>query len=236
MEVANCATAPICQLSHSGPNSTLAATQIIEYNSNVFAIQLLNSFKGNNSLSYLCNSLRPDMIESFALLDSTVKPAICHTAGLPVAPQPESDPLKASDGAVQAAKNTASVIFAELLVAGALKSSEVKLLCAHAPNHVASLNAEHLNGSLVQSTLCKYTEPISIAQAKSSLAAWLSRYFTTVIESISNTNNWLDWLCKHLDVDGMDSAGLNGVGIQQQVCSDSTAEEPSHKVAPIHNR
>ena len=163
------------------------------------------------------------MISSFPINDDSVIPAVCSAAGEQAPPQPEANLPEAPIQAVAAAKNTASIIFANVLAAGTTSETMLGFYCALAPGHVGHLNAEGLNGTLVQSTLCSIKEPISIEEARHVLRTWTTRYFLTVLESISNTHGYLDWLCHNLDVAKMNSVGLLGDSIQSQICVDSKA-------------
>lgn len=97
----------------------------------------------------------------------------------------------------------------------------LNVMCAHAPEHIPNLNAEKLNGTLVESILCSYKTPLDVNQVRSRVLSWTSRLYITVLENIGNVDGWLDWLCEHLDVEGMNGVGLIGWGSKQQVCNDA---------------
>lgn len=162
------------------------------------------------------------MIASFAISDMDVVNAVCHAGGVQTKPRPEGTMPWAPKNAVQAARNTASILFSLILATGAKSNAQLSTACARAPRYVPYLNKEQLNGTLVQSTLCSIQSPIATSHARESLQTWTSRYFITVIENISHVPGWLDWLCRNISPDHLNSAGLDGYGIELQICSDST--------------
>jgi len=207
------------------PTATDAIVNSIVHQSIIFSTQLINSVNNTQRLATMCRNLNLDLLDYFPVNGNSVKDAVCHAAGTERAPQPENNRLRGDPAAVSAARNTQSILFAILYAANAQTGAELSDLCAQAPEYVEKLSAEHLNGSLVASTRCRFKKPIPIPVAKMMLRSWMTRYYITVLENVSNTAGWRKWLCSNLDAEKMDTVGLNGVGLLQQVCSDVNATE-----------
>jgi hypothetical protein len=214
---------PLCNLSHAVPNTTYATTNSIWYNSKIFTTQLLNSFNGTDRFDTLCNRLEIDLLEYFPVIGESVKEAVCQASTLQLAPEPEANPIPGNPAAVKAAKNTASIIYAILVAAGATTDTELNLNCAHAPDYISSLNKIHLNGTMVESTMCEIKKPIAAAEVRSMLRTWMTRYYITIVENISEGNTWLSWLCDNVDIEKMNAVGLSGKAVQYRVCNDAAA-------------
>ena len=168
-------------------------------------------------------------MDGFLLSDTAVIGAVCQEVGRSLPPRPEGipGPADVDRNATTAARNTASILFATILAAGAETDSMLNIDCAHAPDHVDNLDIEMLNGTLVESTLCNITTILSIQESKGRVFEWSTRLFITIIESISNVGGYLDWLCSHLDAHRMQSVGLLGPGAVGQVCLDSQTDVAS---------
>lgn len=212
---------PLCNSSAPDSKPVDTVSYIDGYTTSVFISQLLSSFNNTDAFAYVCNHIGFNMVSSFAINDLTVVQAVCAAAGLQTKLRPEKSLPWASDGAVRAARNTASILFTIIWAAGATSDSQLNAACARAPDYVSYLDMEQLNGTLVQSTLCSIKTPIAASHARDALKTWMSRYFTTVLENIIHGEGWLEWLCKNIDPDMLDLAGLFGAGIQSQVCADS---------------
>ena len=184
-------------------------------------MQLTSSFDTVQGPAYICNHIGFNMVSSFALNDLDVVDAVCKAGGVQTKPRPEATMPWASASAVQAARNTVSILFANILATGAATKSQLSALCSKAPDYVSHLNKEQLNGTLIQSTICGMDSPISVSDARNSIKTWTSRYFTTVVENISHDKGWLEWLCGNIDPDLLTFYGLYGSGVQSQICSDS---------------
>ncbi len=223
--------APLCNMSHTVPNTTYATVNSIYYNSKIFTTHLLNSFNSTAGFDTLCRHLNIGLLDSFPVNGQNVKTAACRAGVQAIAPEPESAPAIANQTAVKAAKNTASIIYAILVASAATTGSELNLYCAHAPDYVTSLNEIELNGSLVESILCKFTAPIAGPEAKSTLVTWMSRYYITVLENASKVEGWLDWLCQNVDVEKMNAAALDGDAVKYQICADAAGAGASKRGA-----
>lgn len=178
--------------------------------------------------------MAPFQIDSLYLTDTSLLEAVCTKAGQQVPPRPfgieAGRPLSAAAGF--AARNTATILYATLLAAGADSSIKLNVLCAHAPEYIDNLNLEKLNGTLMEATLCSFKEPLSVSEAQSKILSWTSRLFITVLENIGDVGGWLKWLCENLDEEGMNAVGLIGSGSKQQVCSDAKTGLPTEEVMP----
>ena len=214
-------SAPLCNSSAPDPKPIDAVAHIDSYTTSVFISQLLSSFNNTDAFAYVCNHIGFNMVSSFAINDLTVVQAVCDASGLQTRPRPEKSLPWAPAAAVRAARNTASILFTIIWAAGATSGSQLNAACARAPDYVSYLNREHLNGTLVESTLCSIKLPIAPSHARDSLKTWMSRYFNTVLENISHGEGWLKWLCNNIDPDMLELAGLFGAGVQSQVCTDS---------------
>ena len=220
---ANVKAEPICASSHAPPNPAQIRPKLIVANTNILIPQLLNSVAGTDKLTYICNNIGLNLISSFPLNGDTVKEAVCLKAGQGLLPRPFATFEGAPAGAVAAAKNTASIIFANLLAAGATTDSQLNLDCTHMPDHLANLNTEGLNADLVQTTVCNQHTPVSPQVAQVDLVTYSTRYFITVLETIGSSPGWLQWLCANLDPVKMSSVGLDGNQVQKQVCAHTKA-------------
>ena len=214
-------TDPICNSSHSDPDPGSIYPYYIVSNTQLFITQLLSSVTGTIGLKYMCSNLGFNMVNSFPFNSDVIIPAVCAAAGVAPPLQPEATLPFADQDAVDAAHNTASILFANVLAASAPTDTGLNVLCAQAPDHVANLNAEMMDGDLVQSKLCDIHEPLASTDARSMLVTWLTRYFITVVENISNTAGWGQWLCNNLDPVKLSSVGLDGYTVRMQVCLDS---------------
>lgn len=217
-------TEPFCNSSYSA----LSSAEVVPYNdlyaTNVFISHILSAFNSAAAYAHLCNVAGFNLIASFAIDDMTVIDAICIAGGQGLKPRPEANLPWASNSAVSAARNTASVLFAIIWSSAAASNSQLNASCARAADYVDNVNKEQLNGTVVQSTICQFTGPISTAQGREMVRTWLSRYFITVLENISNGDGYLEWLCENIDPKKLNHAGLNGYGIQSQICGDCKAE------------
>lgn len=219
---------PLCNSSAShNPGNVVPYT--VSYTTKIFISQLLSAFNNTQAFAYVCKNIGFNMVASFPINDLDVVPAVCQAGGVQTKPRPEANLPQAPENAVSASRNTASILFAVIWATGATSETQLTSLCLSAPKYVADLNKQQLNGTLIQSTLCSIKSPISIGRARNLVKTWMSRYFTTVVENISHSKGWSEWLCNNLDSDRLYSAGLYGYGIQEQICSDS-------KVFPNNNQ
>ena len=120
-------------------------------------------------------------------------------------------------------KQTASVLYAYILAASATNSAELKTMCAQAPDQVENLNEELMNGIAFQAALCAITEPLSMQETLDVVITLMSKMFIIMLESASNTDGWLNWLCSHVDVEGVTAVGLYGEAVVETLCHDSLA-------------
>ena len=194
---------------------------IDQFATKVFISELLSTFNNTDAYAQICNDLGFNMVSSFAINDLLVEEAVCAAAGVQTKPRPEATLPWAPNSAVHAARNTASILFSIIWVAAATSDSQLSIACARAPDYTSHLNNERLNGTLIQSTLCSFKNPVSVNQADHLVRTWMSRYFTTVIENIGQGAGWIGWLCSNIDPEKLNAAGLYGYGIQSQVCADS---------------
>lgn len=226
----------LCNASHGSPGPDHAFPNSIPAISAIVERQLTGSFTGKNAFAYLCDNLAFFQIDQFFLTDSKLLTAVCGKAGKQVPPRPfgadAGRPIGQSAGF--AARNTASILYATLFAAGAESDLQLNVMCAHAPDHIVNLDAEQLNGTLVESTLCDIKTPLQIDEAQSKILSWTSRLYITVLENIGDTPDWLGWLCENLDTEGMNSVGLVGWGSKQSVCDDArSGGPPDELVLPI---
>ena len=212
-------TAPIC--ASPNPDPAHFRQKAIPVNTELLITQILNSVSTKGQLAYLCHNLGWNLISSFPLDGDTVKHAVCKAAGLGPLPRPEATLAGAPQSAVTAANNQASIIFANLLAAGATTDSQLNIECAHIPEHVPNLNTMGLNGDLVRKTFCGHHQPIPVATAQTQLATVSTQYFIIVMKNISTTSGWLKWLCSNLNVAKMNSVGLVGASVHNAVCNNS---------------
>lgn len=226
---ANDRAEPICNASHSAPNPEEAFPNSIPAISEIIERQLVGSFTGKDNFGYICDNLAFLQIDQFSLTNDNLFQAVCDQAGKQVPPRPVGPSAGhiIGEAARFAARNTATILYSTLLAAGAESDIQLNVLCAHAPNYIDNVNAEMLNGTLMASRLCAIKEPLSVEAARSEILSWTSRLFVTVLENIGNVGGWLDWLCDHLDVEGMNSVGLIGWGSKEQVCEDAKTGLPT---------
>ena len=78
-----------------------------------------------------------------------------------------------------------------------------------------------LNGTVVQDTICNFQEVLSVTDSTLAMTTLSSRAFTTVLGNASNVNGWLDWLSNNLNVDAMNTVGLDGAAVLAQVKNDT---------------
>lgn len=217
---ANQETASLCNT--SAPHAAAdVVPYTIEYNTDLFVTQLLSSFTNTEALAHICGVIDFNMVSSFGLNDFNVVNAVCSGAGMQAKPRPEASLPWAPSAAVSAAKNTASILFANILAIGATTESDLSFLCAKVPDYIPCLNEEQLNGTVLQSRVCSITQPILTSDGIDLVTTWRTRYFITVIENISDSDGWLDWLCANIDPGLLTFNGLYGMAVQQQVCNDS---------------
>lgn len=225
---------PSCNMSHGMPNPDIAFPNSIPAVSAIIERQLVGSFRGKEAFAYLCDNLGTFSINQFYLTDSNLLRAVCGRAGQQVPPRPFGTEAgrHLSKAAAFAARNTASILYATLVAAGVESDLELNVLCAHAPEHTANLNAESLNGTLVESTLCSIKAPLTVVQTQHKILSWTSRLFITVLENVGNVDGWLHWLCENLDEEGMNGVGLIGWGSKLQVCKDARTGLSTELVLP----
>ncbi|KAK3708972.1 hypothetical protein LTR37_011136 [Vermiconidia calcicola] len=216
---------PICGTPE--PNATAARINSVRYTTGMFMTHLLSSFTGTDNFNYICTSLNFDLVDQFAIDSQALSKAVCQRAGAPLQPIPATTPpdSKTSPQAVKAAQNRLSVLYANILAAGAYTVEDLSDLCEAAPEHEEGFNAQFLNGMLVRRWLCDFTKPITVPDAKTAVVAWTSRYFVAVVESISTVNNWLEWLCKNVDFENMATVGLDPNYVTDQICADARGSE-----------
>jgi hypothetical protein len=174
------------------------------------------------SIGAVCKYLRLALIDFFPLISEQVKDGVCTAAGTIRAPQGFGNPFVPNKPAIQAARNTQSVLFAIINAAAHNSKLELALSCTNMKGYVETLNSEHLNGTLIASTLCKFTKVIPVPVAKEMIRSWMTRYYITVLQNVSNSSKWEQWLCDNVDTEMMDAVGLNGDGVMQQVCGTNT--------------
>ncbi|KAK5119210.1 hypothetical protein LTR85_007824 [Meristemomyces frigidus] len=221
---------PICNASHSSPNTTVDLPWTILYNTKVFVTQLTNAFAAGNAdaaLTYLCGNLRFILLDGFHMMDGLALRSTCTAAGLQAPPRPAQPAATVNPDITNAYVNTASILYGLLFASSATSDTQLNIYCAHAPEYVPSLNALMLNGTLVQSTICNVQAPISTEDGIATIRTWTSRIFITVVENVSNVDGWLSWLCENLDTDAMEAVGLDGQAVHTQVCNDAKAVTPS---------
>ncbi|KAK5169126.1 uncharacterized protein LTR77_006435 [Saxophila tyrrhenica] len=222
--------APICGLNTTTKPSEYGVVNSIYYNAKIFTTQLINMVNTTSALNTMCSSLRLDLIDFFPLIGEQVKDGVCSAAGTVRAPQGFKNNLKPNPAAVQAAKNTQSVLFAILTAVGFQTPAELSALCDFAPQFMDLLDAEQINGTLVESTLCRINQPLSVQQAKAMVKSWMTRYFVTVLENVSNAEGWKGFLCRSVDVAGLEGVGLSGEGVMAQVCRDRSGDDGEAEV------
>ncbi|KAK6393085.1 hypothetical protein LTR65_002776 [Meristemomyces frigidus] len=221
---------PICNASHSNPNTTVALPWTILYNTRVFVTQLTNAFAADNAnapLAYMCGNLRFILLDGFHMMDGLALNATCAAAALQAPPRPAQPAATVNANTTSAYVNTASIMYGLMIASSATSDSQLSIYCAHAPEYIASLNAMMLNGTLVQSTICDVKEPMTSDEGIAAIRTWSSRIFCTVVENVSNVSGWLPWLCANLDADAMEAVGLDGQAVHTQVCSDADAASSS---------
>ena len=211
---------PICTSSDSNPdpNPQDSITNIIYYTSQIFLTQILGSFD-HDALQYMCGQVDFFLLNKFMLNSTGIVGAICHSVGKPLPPQPFSPGHRSPEreAAAHAVTNSASILYALMLATGLTTDTELNVLCAHAPEYVANLHAELMNGTAFQDTACSVNDPISVEEAVNELFTWTTRIFITMIENISNVDGWLDWLCSHVDTGKLNAVNLNGEVVKQQI-------------------
>lgn len=212
---------PLCNTSISASPSVDIMPYVDQFTTSIFISQLLSTFNNTDAYVHLCNDIGFNMVSSFGINDRLVEQAVCSAAGVQTKPRPEATLPWASNNAVRAARNTASVLFSVIWATAATSDSQLNIACARAPDYTLHLNNEQLNGTLVQSTLCSFKSPVSVKSAHHLVRTWMSRYFTTVLENIGQGDAWLGWLCSNVDPEKLNAAGLYGYGIHTQVCDDS---------------
>lgn len=219
---------PLCNASDGNPDPQTAFPNGIPAISSIIERQLIGSFSDKQDFEYLCHNLASFPIDQFFLTDSSLLKAVCDKADKQVPPRPFGSGAgrRISEAAGNAARNTASILYATLLASGAISDGRINIMCAHAPEYTANLNAEQLNGTLVKSTLCSFTGLLEVSQAQARILTLTSRLFITVLENIGRDEHWLGWLCEHLYVKGMNGVGLIGWGSRQQVCEDAKIASP----------
>jgi hypothetical protein len=201
---------------------------IIIYSTRFFNVFMTNMLapNGSTSMSYLCNNLKPHMLDAFALNHEHIINAACTAAQTQAPPEPEAVVGTVNNTALATAKNNLTSLYATLLACSATSDSQLSIMCAHAPEYVDNLDGEGLAGELVQSMLCAQTQPLPptttadcIAAARASYTGW----FATVLANASDGDGWEQWLCEHLSVAAMDGAGLLGSSVVELVCSGSSS-------------
>ena len=209
---------PICNSSHGSPDPSSAFSNAIYYNSEIFINQLLSSFNNTGAFTYLCNNLNFAQLDYFYLNDTFVIGAVYDRAGMQLPPRSEGVNPPKVQNATTSIRIVQSNQYAFIYAASASSDSELSIYCAHAPMHVANLNAEHLDGNRVQSEICSITQPLSAQQASNAIFTWTTRIFMTIIENVSDADGYMEWLRNNLYVDGMNSAGLIGWGAWNLIC------------------
>lgn len=226
---------PLCNASGSDPDLTTAFPNSIPAIGKTIGRQLVGSFSANQDFEHLCDNLASFQIDQFFLTDSSLLEAVCDKAGKQIPPRPFGTEAgkHISEAAAFVARDAASILYATLVAAGAVSDGELNIMCAHAPEHIDNLNAENLNGTLVESQLCSFKEVLEVDEVQGKVLSWTSRLFITVLENIGRGDGWLGWLCEHLDIEGMNSVGLVGRGSQKQVCDDAKNGLPVKVAIPV---
>lgn len=187
-------------------------------------MQLLGSFD-EKARNYMCDQVDFFLLDNFLLNDTAIEGRMCHSVGDRLPPRPFGPAHEGSgrQDAAMAAKNSATVLYAFLLASGATTDTELNVLCAHAPEHTANLDAELMNGTVFQETICSIKDPIPVDVAVNGVFTWTTRIFITMTENISNANGWLTWLCDNVDTDLLNNMNLDGEAVSSTICHDSTA-------------
>lgn len=214
---------PICNSSQSNPNTSVALPWTISYNSDVFTTQLLNSFGNttNASLTYLCSNLDYTLLDGVHLDETRVITAVCAGAGLQAPPRPEQPPAQINGSVTDAYVNSVSTLYALLFASSGRSNSQLNIYCAHASEYITSLNALQLNGKLVESTICNITQPLSVDAVVSAIGTWSSNIFTTILANAGTGREYLPFVCENVDVDAMNSVGLDGSAVHSHLCIDA---------------
>jgi hypothetical protein len=213
--------APQCNTSTALPDADYARINAIYYNTKIFRTQLLNAFNSAEHFATLCNNLSLDRIDQFPLIGETVLDAVCNASSMQRTPEPEADPLPANPAALRAATISASALYAVLNSIEADSATDLTDKCKQAREQIDVMDNVLLNGSIIAETVCKITEPIALPVARELVRSWMTKYFVTVLENISNASWFRSWLCENLDLEKMDKAGLHGVAVQRQMCNNS---------------
>jgi len=215
--------APICNLTHSSPNATIASPWLTHYNTELFVTQLLHSFAAQNmadAMTHICNNIRSLPVDAFIMDSNRVANATCAAAGKQVNPAPATPAATPNSTTVSAYTNTASVLYAIMFASSATIDSELNIYCAHAPEYVMNLNDIRLNGTVVESILCSSTINglLSVETAKATIKSVSSRLFATAVQGVGDGEGWSGWLCDNLDADAMNAVGLDGLAVRSMIC------------------
>lgn len=205
------------------PNPQAAIPRIMQYNTEIFATQLLGSFNNTEALEYVCNNLGFQQVDDFMLIEQPLIASVCHTAGMQSPPEAEgpAHPPRVNHNAIFAANASASTTFGLLLAFGATSELEVRQYCSDARYQAGNYNDELLDGKAISGAICSLEKPIPVDEGLNVLVTWTTRTFITIVENISDGEGWLKWLCENVDVQKMNGVGLDGEAVFQQICSDS---------------
>jgi len=214
---------PICNASHANPNATTAVPYALQSASELFVTQILHAFDPSNAtiFNYLCTNLRFLSLDGFYLDDARVINATCGQGDLQLPPRPVEPLVKVNASATAAYTHAASILYGLMFASSATSDTELNVYCAHAAQYVKSLDHLMFNGTLVESTICDVRAPMSANAGAVAIRTFTTHMFVTVLESISSVGGWLDWLCANLDVEELETVGLDGKYVHNQVCADA---------------
>jgi hypothetical protein len=136
---------PICNATHSSPNTTTAVPWVLYYSTELFVTQLLHAFApdNKNATTYLCENLDFDLIDNFRLRSARVVNATCTAAKADLPPRPAAA-LPASEQNLTAPVDfisTISTLYGLVLASAATSDTQLNIQCAHAPDYVKSLDS-----------------------------------------------------------------------------------------------
>lgn len=212
---------PICQVKDANISPAAAVPHIIDFSTQLFITQLLNSFSPNDttSLPSLCQLMAFVELGNFNLDSQGIMEAICAAANTPQKPLAfgaKQVPVNAS----HLYKNQASNLYAQMRASASVNDMQVNEMCAHANETVGSLNSILLDGPLISNILCSISAPLTTKEGANAIMNYSSSTFVVVMENLGlHDASYFLWMCKALNIGAMDEVGMDGAAVSAQICS-----------------
>jgi hypothetical protein len=165
---------------------------------NIFHIKLLNALVNKpRTWLVLCNTLNSARLKGFLLEDTTIG-ITCGLAGFSAPPNPDTGDDTVPAAGVLEVHNAASSHLSYELITLFNNQAQIASFCANFSTYSANIAGINLATDIVQATVCSYaTQSLpNVVQLQQSFDAVWAEIFSTHIFVVSDSTQYLQFLCK----------------------------------------